>query len=212
MGLGTEREQRGRGGPQHPLFLKVCMGWDPSPKPLESRGASAWVPWQRCAHAGSPTGASPQGFLSRWLPVSVLGCYFPHFRHRDGTGTSNPHCVRGDEPRCSSTACAKRHPSCSSPCPETDTKVTLGSRPPCTKHEKAQFWFNASHRGLYLCNGSAWISMLEGTGVQCAPGGGGRLSQRRRIRDLPLAALWGGNQVRQQRNEGASMCPCLPPA
>ncbi|KFP20664.1 Thrombospondin-type laminin G domain and EAR repeat-containing protein, partial [Egretta garzetta] len=44
---------------------------------------------------------------------------------------------------------------------ETDTKVTLGSRPPCTKHEKAQFWFNASRRGLYLCNGSAWISMLE---------------------------------------------------
>ncbi|XP_075363858.1 thrombospondin-type laminin G domain and EAR repeat-containing protein isoform X3 [Mycteria americana] len=44
---------------------------------------------------------------------------------------------------------------------ETDTKVTLGSRPPCTKQEKAQFWFNASQRGLYLCNGSAWISMLE---------------------------------------------------
>ncbi|XP_021249884.1 thrombospondin-type laminin G domain and EAR repeat-containing protein [Numida meleagris] len=40
-------------------------------------------------------------------------------------------------------------------------KVTLGSRPPCTKQEKAQFWFNASQRGLYLCDGSAWISMLE---------------------------------------------------
>eukprot|EP00076_Gallus_gallus_P013907 XP_015132562.1 thrombospondin-type laminin G domain and EAR repeat-containing protein isoform X3 [Gallus gallus] len=40
-------------------------------------------------------------------------------------------------------------------------KVTLGSRPPCTKQEKAQFWFNASRRGLYLCDGSAWISMLE---------------------------------------------------
>ncbi|XP_051482508.1 thrombospondin-type laminin G domain and EAR repeat-containing protein [Apus apus] len=44
---------------------------------------------------------------------------------------------------------------------ETGTKVTLGTRPPCTKQEKAQFWFNASWRGLYLCNGSAWISMLE---------------------------------------------------
>ncbi|XP_025892196.1 thrombospondin-type laminin G domain and EAR repeat-containing protein [Nothoprocta perdicaria] len=44
---------------------------------------------------------------------------------------------------------------------ETDMKVTLGSRPPCTKHEKAHFWFNASQRGLYLCNGSTWISMLE---------------------------------------------------
>ncbi|NWQ84521.1 TSEAR protein, partial [Columbina picui] len=43
----------------------------------------------------------------------------------------------------------------------SDTKVTLGSRPPCTKQEKAQFWFNASRRGLYLCNGSAWVSMLE---------------------------------------------------
>ncbi|NXV99030.1 TSEAR protein, partial [Fregetta grallaria] len=44
---------------------------------------------------------------------------------------------------------------------ETDTKVTLGSRPPCNKQEKAKFWFNASRRGLYLCNGSTWISMLE---------------------------------------------------
>ncbi|KFW74455.1 Thrombospondin-type laminin G domain and EAR repeat-containing protein, partial [Phalacrocorax carbo] len=44
---------------------------------------------------------------------------------------------------------------------ETDMKVTLGSRPPCTKQEKEQFWFNVSQRALYLCNGSAWISMLE---------------------------------------------------
>lgn len=43
-------------------------------------------------------------------------------------------------------------------------KVTLGARPRCTKQEKAQFWFNASRRGLYLCNGSTWLSMLEGTG------------------------------------------------
>uniref|UniRef100_A0A8C0JA93 Thrombospondin type laminin G domain and EAR repeats n=1 Tax=Chelonoidis abingdonii TaxID=106734 RepID=A0A8C0JA93_CHEAB len=44
---------------------------------------------------------------------------------------------------------------------ETDMKVTLGSRPPCTKNEKAQFWFNASRKGLYLCDGSAWVTMLE---------------------------------------------------
>ncbi|NXC61524.1 TSEAR protein, partial [Aleadryas rufinucha] len=44
---------------------------------------------------------------------------------------------------------------------ETDMKVTLGARPRCTKQEKAQFWFNASRRGLYLCNGSTWLSMLE---------------------------------------------------
>ncbi|XP_071293362.1 thrombospondin-type laminin G domain and EAR repeat-containing protein isoform X1 [Agelaius tricolor] len=44
---------------------------------------------------------------------------------------------------------------------ETDMKVTLGARPRCSKQEKAQFWFNASQRGLYLCNGSTWLSMLE---------------------------------------------------
>uniref|UniRef100_A0A8C3F7L4 Thrombospondin type laminin G domain and EAR repeats n=1 Tax=Chrysemys picta bellii TaxID=8478 RepID=A0A8C3F7L4_CHRPI len=42
-----------------------------------------------------------------------------------------------------------------------DMKLTLGSRPPCTKNEKAQFWFNASRKGLYLCDGSAWVAMLE---------------------------------------------------
>ncbi|NXT70968.1 TSEAR protein, partial [Chaetops frenatus] len=42
-----------------------------------------------------------------------------------------------------------------------DVKVTLGARPRCSKQEKAQFWFNASRRGLYLCNGSTWLSMLE---------------------------------------------------
>ncbi|NXP41237.1 TSEAR protein, partial [Leiothrix lutea] len=44
---------------------------------------------------------------------------------------------------------------------ETDMKVTLGARPRCSKQEKTQFWFNASRRGLYLCNGSTWLSMLE---------------------------------------------------
>ncbi|XP_023801738.1 thrombospondin-type laminin G domain and EAR repeat-containing protein-like, partial [Cyanistes caeruleus] len=44
---------------------------------------------------------------------------------------------------------------------ETDMKVTLGARPRCSKQEKARFWFNASQRGLYLCNGSTWVSMLE---------------------------------------------------
>lgn len=83
--------------------------------------------------------------------------------------------------------------------------MTLGSRPPCTKQEKAQFWFNASRRGLYLCNGSAWVPMLEGTGVRCALGDGGRLFQRRRSRDLPLTAPWGGNRVKQQENEGAGV-------
>ncbi|XP_013361553.1 PREDICTED: thrombospondin-type laminin G domain and EAR repeat-containing protein [Chinchilla lanigera] len=43
---------------------------------------------------------------------------------------------------------------------EADLKVTLGSRPPCTKAEDAQFWFDAAQRGLYLCVGSKWVSVL----------------------------------------------------
>ncbi|XP_062934005.1 thrombospondin-type laminin G domain and EAR repeat-containing protein [Cynocephalus volans] len=43
---------------------------------------------------------------------------------------------------------------------ETGLKVTLGSRPPCTKVEDAQFWFDASQKGLYLCVGSEWVSVL----------------------------------------------------
>lgn len=41
-------------------------------------------------------------------------------------------------------------------------KVTLGSRPPCTKVEDAQFWFDAGQKGLYLCVGSEWVSVLAG--------------------------------------------------
>ncbi|XP_054434894.1 thrombospondin-type laminin G domain and EAR repeat-containing protein [Pteronotus mesoamericanus] len=43
---------------------------------------------------------------------------------------------------------------------ETDMKVTLGPRPPCTKEEDAQFWFDAGRKGLYLCVGSEWVSVL----------------------------------------------------
>uniref|UniRef100_A0A452SHZ5 Thrombospondin type laminin G domain and EAR repeats n=1 Tax=Ursus americanus TaxID=9643 RepID=A0A452SHZ5_URSAM len=43
---------------------------------------------------------------------------------------------------------------------ETNMKVTLGSRPPCTKVEEAQFWFDASRKGLFLCVGSEWVSVL----------------------------------------------------
>ncbi|KAK2494997.1 LOW QUALITY PROTEIN: hypothetical protein MC885_016340 [Smutsia gigantea] len=43
---------------------------------------------------------------------------------------------------------------------ETRLKVTLGSRPPCTKVEDAQFWFDAGRKGLYLCVGSQWVSVL----------------------------------------------------
>uniref|UniRef100_A0A8C6RXH5 Thrombospondin type laminin G domain and EAR repeats n=1 Tax=Nannospalax galili TaxID=1026970 RepID=A0A8C6RXH5_NANGA len=43
---------------------------------------------------------------------------------------------------------------------DADMKVTLGSRPPCTKAEGSQFWFDAARRGLYLCAGSEWVSVL----------------------------------------------------
>ncbi|XP_019480541.1 PREDICTED: thrombospondin-type laminin G domain and EAR repeat-containing protein isoform X2 [Hipposideros armiger] len=43
---------------------------------------------------------------------------------------------------------------------ETNVKMTLGPRPPCTKVEDAQFWFDASRKGLYLCVGSEWVSVL----------------------------------------------------
>ncbi|KAM9253530.1 thrombospondin-type laminin G domain and EAR repeat-containing protein [Dugong dugon] len=43
---------------------------------------------------------------------------------------------------------------------ETDVKVTLGSQPHCTQMEDSQFWFDASRKGLYLCIGSQWISVL----------------------------------------------------
>jgi len=206
-----EQERRGRGCPQHPLLLSACVGWDaclkppwrarvPLPRSLGSTGLVSVAPW-----VPSPRVTSR---LSARMPFPP----FPSARHQDGSRTPNPPCVHGDEPRCSSVTCAKRHLPCSSWCPETDTKVTLGSRPPCTKQEKAQFWFNASRRGLYLCNGSAWISVLEGTGVQCALGDGGRLLQQRRSGDLPLTALWGGNQVRQQQNERAVVSLCLCPA
>ncbi|XP_034989625.2 thrombospondin-type laminin G domain and EAR repeat-containing protein [Zootoca vivipara] len=44
---------------------------------------------------------------------------------------------------------------------EADMKVTLGSRPPCTKSESGQFWFNAAQKGLFICSGDKWISLLE---------------------------------------------------
>lgn len=54
--------------------------------------------------------------------------------------------------------------------PETDLKVTLGSRPPCTKMEDAQFWFDASRKGLFLCVGSQWVSVLAGEEGGAPPG------------------------------------------
>ncbi|XP_049641381.1 thrombospondin-type laminin G domain and EAR repeat-containing protein [Suncus etruscus] len=43
---------------------------------------------------------------------------------------------------------------------ETQLKVTLGSRPPCTKAEAAQLWLDAGRQRLYLCAGHQWVSVL----------------------------------------------------
>lgn len=50
-------------------------------------------------------------------------------------------------------------------------KMTLGFRPPCTKLEDAQFWFDASRKGLYLCVGSEWVSVLAGEAAWAAGAG-----------------------------------------
>uniref|UniRef100_A0A4X2LHZ0 Thrombospondin type laminin G domain and EAR repeats n=1 Tax=Vombatus ursinus TaxID=29139 RepID=A0A4X2LHZ0_VOMUR len=39
--------------------------------------------------------------------------------------------------------------------------LTLGPRPQCSRTEDARFWFDVSRRGLYLCVGNEWISMIE---------------------------------------------------
>ncbi|KAL8187633.1 UNVERIFIED_CONTAM: hypothetical protein K2H54_052300 [Gekko kuhli] len=44
---------------------------------------------------------------------------------------------------------------------EADMKVTLGFSPRCTKSESGQFWFNVAQKGLYICNGKEWISLIE---------------------------------------------------
>ncbi|XP_006898485.1 PREDICTED: thrombospondin-type laminin G domain and EAR repeat-containing protein-like [Elephantulus edwardii] len=43
---------------------------------------------------------------------------------------------------------------------ETDVKVTVGAQPRCTQVEDAQFWFDVGRKGLYLCVGSEWISVI----------------------------------------------------
>ncbi|KAI1899263.1 hypothetical protein AGOR_G00060010 [Albula goreensis] len=44
---------------------------------------------------------------------------------------------------------------------EADLRVTLGTHPPCGKPELGQLWFDSLKRGLFLCDGGAWVSMLR---------------------------------------------------
>uniref|UniRef100_A0A672K412 Thrombospondin-type laminin G domain and EAR repeat-containing protein-like n=1 Tax=Sinocyclocheilus grahami TaxID=75366 RepID=A0A672K412_SINGR len=44
---------------------------------------------------------------------------------------------------------------------ETEVRVTLGSKPACTAAELGQLWFDTLKRGLFLCDGAYWHSMLQ---------------------------------------------------
>ena len=123
--------------------------------------------------------------------------------------------------------------------PETDLKVTLGSRPPCTKMEDAQFWFDASRKGLFLCVGSQWVSVLAGEEGGAPPGALGtrgfflepaRLGNREDpprtagcIFNLETRVLLGGARGGQgspplpsctssPRRGDTLLVPCLPPS
>ncbi|XP_006636707.3 thrombospondin-type laminin G domain and EAR repeat-containing protein [Lepisosteus oculatus] len=44
---------------------------------------------------------------------------------------------------------------------EAELRVTVGSRPPCTKMEMGQLWFDTLKRGLYTCDSRDWIAMFQ---------------------------------------------------
>ncbi|XP_026070560.1 thrombospondin-type laminin G domain and EAR repeat-containing protein-like [Carassius auratus] len=44
---------------------------------------------------------------------------------------------------------------------QTEVRVTLGSKPACTAAELGQLWFDTLKRGLFLCDGAYWHSMLQ---------------------------------------------------
>lgn len=49
---------------------------------------------------------------------------------------------------------------------ETEVRVTLGSKPACTAAEQGQLWFDTLKRGLFLCDGAYWHSMLQGRNLK----------------------------------------------
>ncbi|KAJ8410108.1 hypothetical protein AAFF_G00211490 [Aldrovandia affinis] len=44
---------------------------------------------------------------------------------------------------------------------EADLRVTLGTPPICRKTELGQLWLDTLKRGLFLCDGGAWVPMLQ---------------------------------------------------
>ncbi|KAM6946166.1 thrombospondin-type laminin G domain and EAR repeat-containing protein [Aplochiton taeniatus] len=44
---------------------------------------------------------------------------------------------------------------------EAEVRVTLGVQPPCSKPEQGQMWFDPVKRALLLCDGGAWVPLLQ---------------------------------------------------
>ncbi|XP_022073744.1 thrombospondin-type laminin G domain and EAR repeat-containing protein [Acanthochromis polyacanthus] len=44
---------------------------------------------------------------------------------------------------------------------EAEARVTLGTRPPCSSAELGQLWFDTQGRGLFICDGRTWRTLLQ---------------------------------------------------
>ncbi|XP_035533233.1 thrombospondin-type laminin G domain and EAR repeat-containing protein-like [Morone saxatilis] len=44
---------------------------------------------------------------------------------------------------------------------EAEARVTLGNPPPCSGPEQGQLWFNAQRKGLFICDGFTWRTLLQ---------------------------------------------------
>ncbi|XP_073702464.1 thrombospondin-type laminin G domain and EAR repeat-containing protein [Garra rufa] len=44
---------------------------------------------------------------------------------------------------------------------EAEVRVTAGVSPPCSHSEEGQLWFNTLKKGLFLCDGIMWLTMLQ---------------------------------------------------
>ncbi|XP_068592498.1 thrombospondin-type laminin G domain and EAR repeat-containing protein-like [Cebidichthys violaceus] len=44
---------------------------------------------------------------------------------------------------------------------EAEARVTLGNPPPCSGPEQGQLWFNAPRKGLFICDGHTWRTLLQ---------------------------------------------------
>ncbi|KAL6100327.1 tspear [Pungitius sinensis] len=44
---------------------------------------------------------------------------------------------------------------------EAEARVTVGEPPPCSGAEEGQLWFNAQRKGLFICEGLSWRTLLQ---------------------------------------------------